>query len=65
LSVVDPAGSEIGVVAELISGQAQDRVVVDTGRGEVEVPFVAALFPRVDIALGELVLDAPEGLLDD
>jgi 16S rRNA processing protein RimM len=65
LRVVDPAGREIGVVTELISGQAQDRVVVGTGRGEVEVPFVAALFPRVDIALGELVLDAPQGLLDD
>lgn len=65
LNVVDPAGCEIGVVADLISGTAQDRVVVATGHGEVEVPFVAALFPSVDIGSGKLVLDAPEGLLNN
>jgi 16S rRNA processing protein RimM len=65
LRVVDSAGGEIGKVADLIPGGAQDRVVVSTGRGEFEVPFVAALFPSVDIVTGKLVLEAPEGLLDD
>ena len=64
LRVVDPAGSQIGVVTDLISGQAQDRVVISIGADVVEVPFVAALFPSVDVASGKLVLDAPDGLLE-
>ncbi len=64
LRVFDPAGTQIGVVIDLISGQSQDRIVISVGVDEVEVPFVAALFPSVDVASGSLVLDAPDGLLD-
>jgi 16S rRNA processing protein RimM len=35
------------------------------GGGEALVPFVAAIVPEVDVAGGRLVLDPPEGLLDD
>lgn len=64
LKVVDPVGTEIGVVADLVPGQAQDRVVIAIAEREIEVPFVAALFLSVDLASGRLVLDAPDGLLD-
>jgi 16S rRNA processing protein RimM len=34
------------------------------GRGQILVPFVAAIVPEVDVAAGRLVIDPPPGLLD-
>ncbi len=65
LRVVDPGGSEVGEVAGLVTGAAQDRLVVRLPDGrEAQVPFVAALVPEVDVDAGRVVLDAPPGLLD-
>ena len=63
LTVVDTSGNKVGVITDLIPGEAQDRVVVAVEGADVEVPFVAALFPTVDLEAGKLVLDPPEGLL--
>lgn len=65
LRVVDPSGTELGEVAGLVVGAAQDRLVVRLPDGrEAEVPFVAAIVPEVDVEGGRVVVDAPAGLLD-
>ena len=62
LGVVAPDGHSIGRVTDVISGLAQDRLVVQTGDGLFEVPFVAAIVTKVDIKTGVVVIDAPDGL---
>lgn len=62
LRVVDTEGVEHGTVAEVRHG-AQDLLVVDTDRGQVLVPFVAALVPEVDLEGGLLVVEDRPGLL--
>ncbi len=62
LEVRDRAGSRLGFVADVITAEAQDRLVVDTGDGRVEVPFVPELVPEV--LESHLVIDPPAGLFD-
>jgi 16S rRNA processing protein RimM len=65
LRAVDPTGTELGEVTGLEIGAAQDRLVITLPDGrEVQVPFVAAIVPEVDVAGGRVVVDAPAGLLD-
>jgi len=60
LRAVDATGSELGLVTDVILGAAQDRLVVTTTHGIVEVPFVAALVgePRD----GVIPMDPPDGM---
>jgi 16S rRNA processing protein RimM len=62
LRVVDSGGEQLGVVSDLVVGSAQDRLVVTAGETIVEVPFVAALVPSIDLVGKVVVVDAPEGL---
>ena len=57
-------GSEtMGMVEQVIEGP-QDRLVVSRGKGAgVEIPFVEALVPEIDLAAGWLRIDPPEGLV--
>lgn len=65
LRVVDPAGTDLGTVAGLELGAAQDRLLVELADGRrALVPFVAAIVPEVDVEGGRVVVDAPPGLLD-
>ena len=65
LRAVDPSGVEIGEVTGLELGAAQDRLVLRLADGrEVQVPFVAAIVPEVDVEGGRVVVDAPAGLFD-
>lgn len=65
LKVVDPAGRELGRVAGLDVGVAQDRLVVTLTDGtEALVPLVESIVPTVDVAAGVVVIDAPPGLFD-
>lgn len=58
-------GMALGVVDSVITGGAQDRLVVATEDGTlVEVPFVAAIATEVDQAAGRVVLDPPPGLFE-
>ncbi len=58
-----PDGSMLGTVVEVVVGEAQDRLVVRTPDGRpVQVPFVDALVPDVDVPARRIVVDAPEGL---
>ncbi len=64
LEAVDTAGTALGRVEAVITGVAQDRLAVATGEATIEVPFVAALVPDVDLAGGRVVIDPPPGLFD-
>lgn len=56
-------GQAVGRVVEVITGAAQDRLVLETPEGEKgEVPFVGALVPEVDIDAKRIVVNLPEGL---
>ena len=60
-----PDGSPVGEVVEVVHRPAQDALVLRRpGRPDVEVPFVQALVPTVDVHVGEVVVDPPEGLFD-
>jgi len=66
LQVLDPAGEALGTVVEVEHSGAQDLLVVRRADGERRlVPFVTALVPTVDVAAGQVVVDAPPGLIDD
>jgi 16S rRNA processing protein RimM len=58
-------GGSVGVIADVITGASQDRLVVKTPEGSrSEIPFVDALVPEVDVKNGRIVVDLPEGLLE-
>jgi 16S rRNA processing protein RimM len=64
LAAVGPSGAALGTVREVIHAPASDLLVLDTGHGEVLVPFVRDIVPEVNLAAGRVVLDPPAGLLD-
>ena len=58
-------GAVIGVVAEVIHLPSQDMLSVRTpGDEDVLVPFLARFVPTVDIAARRIVIDPPDGLID-
>lgn len=64
LTVVDLDGRELGEVAALVHGGAQDLLTVRTPDGrEALVPFVEALVPEVDLASGRVVVADRPGLV--
>jgi 16S rRNA processing protein RimM len=64
LRVVTTAGADVGELAEVVHGPAQDLLSVraDDGR-EVLVPFVSELVPEVDVAGGRVVVEDLPGLI--
>ena len=70
LAVETTAGEPVGIVADVLH-HGQDLLVIESagssgraGRGEVLVPFVAAIAVEVDLPAGRLVIDPPPGLLE-
>ena len=68
LTVVTTAGEQVGVVTD-VRHHGQDLLVIEPAagshrRGQVLVPFVAAIAVDVDVAGGRMVIDPPAGLLD-
>ena len=58
-------GDPVGVIADVVTGTSQDRLVVETPEGSrAEIPFVDALVPEVDVENRRIVVDLPEGLLE-
>lgn len=58
-------GAAIGEVSALITGTAQDLLVVTRPDGtEVLVPFVEEIVPEVDVEAGHILLTPPPGLLE-
>jgi 16S rRNA processing protein RimM len=65
LAAVDPAGTALGRVADVVHAPASDLLVVrDADEREHLVPFVRELVPTVDVPGGRVVVDPPEGLFD-
>jgi 16S rRNA processing protein RimM len=66
LSVVQPDGGVVGIVADVVFGPGQDRLRIEReGDGPTfEVPFVDALVPRVDLQAGEVEIDPIPGLIE-
>ncbi|WP_120004709.1 ribosome maturation factor RimM [Nesterenkonia muleiensis] len=63
LSCLTPEGDQLGVVLELVTGPAQDLLLVRTQAGdEVMVPFVEEIVPEIDAVAGQITLTPPEGL---
>lgn len=66
LEVVNTAGETLGRVVGVVETKAHDlyAVATDSGR-EILLPAVEAIIKAVDVARGVMVVDPPEGLLDD
>lgn len=63
MSCLGADGREYGVVLELLTGDAQDLLVVRTAAGqEVMVPFVEEIVPEIDPEARRITLTPPEGL---
>jgi 16S rRNA processing protein RimM len=58
-------GVPVGTIARVDHFPAQDLLVVDTGDGEVLVPFVKAIVTGVDIDGGTMDIDPPIGLFEE
>jgi 16S rRNA processing protein RimM len=66
LRVETVTGTEIGELTEMLHLPGQDVLVVRRPDGrEALVPFIAEFVPEVDLDGGRVVVDPPEGLLDD
>jgi 16S rRNA processing protein RimM len=65
LAAVDPAGSTLGTIADVVHTPASELLLLrDEAGREHLVPFVRDIVPIVDLPAGRLVVAAPEGLLD-
>ena len=66
LRVETSDGNEVGSLAEVLHLPGQDVLVVRRpDEREVLVPFVSEFVPEVDIDGGRIVVEPPEGLLDE
>ncbi|SNX98985.1 16S rRNA processing protein RimM [Geodermatophilus sabuli] len=64
LSARLPDGTVLGEVTAVRHEGADLLVVRRVEDGELLIPFVAAIVPTVDLTVGVVVVDPPEGLLD-
>jgi 16S rRNA processing protein RimM len=58
-------GKVVGTVQEIVHTPGSELLSLDRDGRTVLVPFVREIVPVVDVAGGRVVLDPPEGLLDD
>jgi len=65
LRAEDPAGRPIGGVVAVHNFGAGDilEIAPSSGGDTMMVPFLTAAVPRVEVAIGRIVVDLPEGLL--
>jgi len=67
LAVFDTGGARIGKVEAVLNHGAGDLLDVRApGTGEtVSIPFTRAVVPTVDLGLGRVIVDPPDGLFDE
>lgn len=58
-------GTVVGTVREIVHAPGSELLSVDRDGRVLLVPFVRDIVPTVDVAGGRVVLDPPEGLLDE
>jgi 16S rRNA processing protein RimM len=65
LSVLTLDETPVGTIADVLHPPGPAVLVVDRdGAGEALIPFVSDIVPTVDLQLGRIVIDPPEGLLE-
>lgn len=66
LAVVTESGTPLGRVVGVMETKAHDlyAVATDSGR-EILLPAVAEIIKTIDVSRGLMVVDPPEGLVDD
>jgi 16S rRNA processing protein RimM len=62
MTVVDPAGTELGRVAEVIATGANDVYVVTAEGSELMIPALADVVIDVDVVNARMTVDVPEGI---
>jgi 16S rRNA processing protein RimM len=62
IRVLDPAGTELGVVVAIEHYPAQDCLVLEPGR--ILIPLVRAFVVAIDVAQRSITMDLPRGLID-
>jgi 16S rRNA processing protein RimM len=62
--VVTVAGDEVGRIAEVMEGPAQDLISVDDGGRMFLVPLVKEIVVDVDVVAHRVTIDPPAGLVD-
>ena len=58
------AGAPVGPIVKVEGGAGGTRLVVDGERGEIQIPFAAAICVDVDVPGKKIRIDPPEGLLE-
>jgi 16S rRNA processing protein RimM len=62
MTVVDPAGAELGTLTEVISTGANDVYVVTAEGSELMIPALADVVVAVDVANARMTVEVPEGI---
>jgi 16S rRNA processing protein RimM len=62
--LVTTDGRDVGTVRAIEGGGGMIRLISGSGRGEVQVPLVHEICVKIDVALKQIVIEPPEGLLD-
>ncbi len=57
-------GAKVGTITDVLNLPGQDTLAVETGNGEVLIPFVRKIVPEVDILNKKIIITPPDGLLD-
>lgn len=66
LEVVDETGKSLGKISEILSPGANDVWVVSRqGQPDILLPYIAAVVKKIDLAAKKVLVDLPEGLIDD
>lgn len=66
LTVIDILGKEIGKIREILSPGANDVWVVQrTKKKDVLLPYIESVVKKIDQEKGLVLVDIPEGLIDD
>ncbi|WP_368251218.1 ribosome maturation factor RimM [Enterococcus sp. 2201sp1_2201st1_B8_2201SCRN_220225] len=66
LEVMETEGVVIGKVKEILSPGANDVWVVQRpGQKDALIPYIESVVKVIDVEAGKVIVDIPEGLLDD
>ena len=65
LTVLDTGGTVVGRVTAVLNHGAGDLLEIQRpGKAAELLPFTRAIVPTVDLALGRIIADIPEGLFE-
>ena len=62
--VVDESGKKLGELTDVLNLPGQDVLAIQSGSGEVLLPFITEFVPEVDIENRKIVIRPPAGLLE-